>query len=143
MRRILSTFWMAIATALLTTAALAAQGPHFGSWGFDLSAMDTTVRPGEDFNRYASGAWLARTEIPADKSIISLRVLQSDAITVQLHDLLEAARAHADPATLEGKAGAFYAAFMDEARVERLGSGPLTARSPRSTRRAIARRLRA
>jgi putative endopeptidase len=125
MRHIAGSLWVAIATTWLTTTAIAADSPHFGSWGLDLSAMDTTVRPGEDFNRYASGAWLARTEIPADKSIISLRVLQSDAITAQVHDLLEAAHAHADPATLEGKAGAFYAAFMDEARVEALGSKPI------------------
>jgi putative endopeptidase len=125
MRRIVRNLWAAIATIGLATTAIAADGPHFGNWGFDLSAMDRTVRPGEDFNRYASGAWLARTKIPADKSIISLRVLQSDAITAQLHDLLQAAQAQANPATLEGKAGAFYGAFMDEARVQALGSKPI------------------
>jgi putative endopeptidase len=41
--------------------------PQYGAWGFDLSAMDRSVKPGDDFNRYASGAWLARTTIPADK----------------------------------------------------------------------------
>ncbi len=125
MPRMVWSLWTAIAATWLTTTAIAADSPRFGSWGFDLSAMDRSVRPGDDFNRYASGTWLARTEIPADKSIISLRVLQSDAITAQLHELLQAAQAHADPNSLEGKAGAFYAAFMDEARVHALGGKPI------------------
>ena len=41
--------------------------PHFGTWGVDLSAMDTSVKPGDDFQRYTSGKWLDATEIPADR----------------------------------------------------------------------------
>ena len=52
--------------------------PMYGAWGFDLTAMDRSVAPGSDFNHYASGAWLARTTIPADKPIASLRYLMSD-----------------------------------------------------------------
>src|SRR6185436_14186457 len=80
-----------------------------------------------DFNRYASGAWLDRTEIPPDKSIISLRVLMSDRIEARLHAMLEAAaaKAPARAVTLPDKAGAFYRAFMDEKRIEALGSRPI------------------
>ncbi len=126
MRRILVAICAVVATLTFASAS-AADAPHFGPWGFDLSAMDASVRPGDDFNRYASGSWLAHTEIPADKAIQSLRVLQSDAITVQLRDLLQAAAAHPDPATLEGKAGAFYASYMDEGRIRDLGWKPLKA----------------
>ena len=54
-------------------AAQSSDKPQFGAWGLDLSAMDRQVLPGNDFNRYASGAWLARTQIPADKPMASLR----------------------------------------------------------------------
>jgi putative endopeptidase len=101
--------------------------PQFGVWGLDLTAMDRAVAPGQDFNRYASGAWLDRTTIPADKSIWSLRMQMTDRVEARLHGILEAAsaKAPARPATLEGKAGAFYKAFMDQKRVQALGAAPL------------------
>ena len=41
--------------------------PQYGAWGFDAAGEDTSVKPGDDFFRYANGAWLDRTQIPADK----------------------------------------------------------------------------
>jgi putative endopeptidase len=109
--------------------ALTSGKPQFGAWGLDLGAMDKQVLPGDDFNRYASGAWLARTQIPADKPMASLRYLMTDRTEQRLHELLTkaAATARAEPHTLEGKVGGFYQAFMDEARVEMLGAGPIAA----------------
>ena len=93
--------WIPLVGAAIAALALAGAGltqevgskPQYGAWGFDLTAMDRGVKPGDDFNRYANGAWLARTEIPADKSIASLRYLMSDRIEARLHDLLEHAAA--------------------------------------------------
>ena len=103
--------------------------PQFGAWGLDLSAMDRQVLPGNDFNRYASGTWLARTQIPADKPMASLRFLMTDRTEERLHGLMNeaAAAAPAEPNDLQGKVGAFYKAFMDEARVEKLGAEPIAA----------------
>ena len=118
----------ALAVALAATAAAeAADRPQFGAWGFDLTAMDAGVRPGDDFNRYANGAWLARTTIPADKPSQSLRFLMSDLTEARLHGIMEtaAAKAPVQPKTLEGKVGAFYRAFMDERRIEALGAKPI------------------
>ena len=120
---------LAAAVAALAGPALAQMGdkPQFGAWGFDLTAMDSSVRPGQDFNRYASGAWLARTEIAADKPIASLRLHMSDVTEARLHQMMEqaAADAPAQPVTLKDKAGAFYKAFMDEDRIEALGAKPI------------------
>ena len=44
---------------------------RFGSWGVDLDARDTSVRPGDDFDRYANGTWFRNTEIPADQASCS------------------------------------------------------------------------
>src|SRR5580704_12819123 len=33
----------------------------------DTAGMDTSVKPGDDFFKYANGSWLAKTEIPADR----------------------------------------------------------------------------
>lgn len=114
-----------VGSLIVATGVPAADAPFFGQWGLDLAAMDTGVRPGEDFNRYASGAWLHRTAIPADKAIISLRDEQTDRITARLHELMEAAAASAGPATTDGKVGAFYRSYMNEARVQALGPAPI------------------
>jgi putative endopeptidase len=114
-------------TATPSLAAEPAAKPVFGAWGFDLTAMDRGARPGQDFNRYASGAWLDRTTIPEDKSIWSLRVQMTDRVEGRLHGILEAAaaKAPARPTTLQGKAGGFYKAFMDEKRIQALGAQPI------------------
>jgi len=110
-----------------TPLAHAADAPpaklKYGTWGFDLPGMDTKTKPGDDFFRYANGAWLDRTQIPSDKAAYSLRVIMTDLTEQRLRDLLEAAGSKATdkPTTLEEKAGAFYRSFMDEARVEQLG----------------------
>ncbi|MEO8742249.1 MAG: M13 family metallopeptidase N-terminal domain-containing protein, partial [Lysobacteraceae bacterium] len=98
--------------------------PLYGNWGFDLANMDKSIKPGDDFFRYANGAWIDKTEIPADKSAVSLRLAMSDMTEQRLHGMMEDAAAHAthEPTTLDGKVGAFYKSFMDTARVDALGS---------------------
>src|SRR3954465_12374977 len=97
--------------------------PQYGAWGFDTEGADPKTKPGDDFFRYANGAWLDRTEIPADKPGYSLRLMMTDLTEQRLHDLMEetAKKAEPKPATIEGKVGAFYKSFMDEARIENTG----------------------
>ena len=101
--------------------------PLYGAWGYDLTGADKGTRAGDDFFRFANGTWLDHTQIPADKPGISLRSAMSDRTEGQLHDLMEqaAAKAQHQPADLEGKIGAFYKSFMDEARVENAGAQPI------------------
>ena len=97
---------------LLAAGAGLAAGPaalKYGAWGVDLTARDLNIRPGDDFLQYANGAWLGRTPIPADKSSVSLRLYESDLAETRLHAIMEDAgkKATREPATLEGKVGAF------------------------------------
>jgi putative endopeptidase len=116
-----------LAIGLVQPAPAQTPKPQYGAWGYDLSAMDRGVKPGDDFNRYANGAWIDRTTIPADKPAASLRYDMSDLAEARLHELMQAAAAKAgrDPRTVEAKMGAFYAAFMDEGRIAGLGTMPL------------------
>jgi len=120
---------LALACLTVTGGANAedAAKPLYGAWGIDLTAMDPQVKPGDDFNRYASGAWLARTQIPADKPMASLRYEMTDRTQARLHDLLEAAAASAaaPPVSLQDKVGLFYKSFMDESRLDALGAEPI------------------
>ena len=100
--------------------APAAAKPHFGTWGVDLSAMDTAVKPGDDFQRYTSGKWLDATEIPADRPSVGA-----------FNDLRETTQEQLQKLITEGPADAkyraFYDSYMDEAGVEKLGLAPLKA----------------
>ncbi|EAQ28722.1 metalloendopeptidase PepO [Erythrobacter sp. NAP1] len=39
----------------------------FGTWGVGLQTIDQNVDPGDDFNAYVNGKWIAANEIPADR----------------------------------------------------------------------------
>jgi putative endopeptidase len=115
--------------AILACGAARAEGPAplYPPFGVDLSARDLAVRPGDSFFGYANGAWIARTEIPADKPFMTTGQVLRDRAEAQLRTLIEtaAARAGHEPTTLEGKVGAYYRAFLDEAHIEALGLRPL------------------
>jgi putative endopeptidase len=103
--------------------------PMYGAWGYDTAGADHSARPGDDFFRYANGGWLDRTAIPADKPSYSLRWVMSDTTEARLHRLMEAAATTAThaPSGIEGKVGAFYKAFMDQRRIDALGTTPIAA----------------
>jgi putative endopeptidase len=103
--------------------------PLYGALGYDSAGVDKATKAGDDFFRFANGAWLDHTEIPADKPGVSLRLMMADRTEGWLHDMMEQAAAHTphEPADPEGKMGAFYKSFIDEARVEQLGAKPITA----------------
>ena len=90
----------------------------FGSWGVDLDARDTSVKPGDDFDRFANGGWFARTEIPADQASAGVDYDVYNLTQRQLRQLVTDA-----PAT--SQVGGLYQSFIDEARVEALGAKPL------------------
>jgi putative endopeptidase len=123
---------MALALAAATSAAApmpprAAAEPLYPPAGLDMSATDPSVRPGDSFFEYSNGGWIARTAIAADKPYITAGQMIRDRTEAQLRTLIEAAAAEAgrEPTSLEGKVGAFYRAFMDEARLEALSARPL------------------
>src|SRR3979411_960201 len=113
--------------SLAGTFAQSPEKPQYGAWGFDTEGADLKAKPGDDFFRYANGAWLDRVQIPADKPGYSLRLAMSDLTEQRLHDRMEetSKKAEAKPATIEGKVGAFYKSFMDEARIEKAGASSL------------------
>jgi putative endopeptidase len=145
------TFLMALAIALFRltspTHAQESAKPMLGDAGLDTTAQNPAIRPGDDFYGYVNGAWLDRASIPADRFAYTRRLEMTDRVEARLHDMMQsgAARAPHEPHDLEGKVGAFYKAFMDEERAQRLGSGPIAAelaavRSSKS-RSALAARM--
>jgi predicted metalloendopeptidase len=99
--------------------------------GLDLAGFDRSVRPQDDLYRFAGGAWLARTEIPPDRSNYGAFSVLDDAARESVHQLLDAAataaRAGAPHGSDDQKLGDFHASFMDTDRLAQLGTGPLQA----------------
>ena len=116
-----TTCW-AVPAAAQTAAPAAMAAPHakLGTWGVDLSARDLSVKPGDDFQKYASGTWLKNTAIPADKPEASSFYELFDLSQDQLKALVTNAAA-------DSKYGAMYRSMMDEAAVEAKGLAPLKA----------------
>ena len=91
---------------------------RFGTWGVDLNTRDLSVKPGDDFQRYAAGKWMDETDIPADKSQNGVGSELADRNQEQLRAIV----ALSPPSS---QIGAFYASYMDEARLETLDFAPL------------------
>ena len=110
----------ALALALATPAF--AQTP--ASPGLDLAGMDKSVKPGDDFFAYANGSWLKSTEIPADRSSWGVGAELTEKTTAEVSDLIKGAQA-ARPGTEARKVGDYYAAFLDQARIDARGMAPI------------------
>ena len=97
-----------------------------GGWGIALDDRDPAVRPGDNFYMSQNGAWFARSELnPRNPSRAYWRDLQRLAPRRALGLLRDAAAHSAAPESAEGKAGAFYRAFMDEKTIEEKRIAPL------------------
>ena len=101
--------------------------PRYGTWGFDLSGRDTSVRPGDSFMRHANGAALDRLQIPSDRtsygSFNLLRELSDNRVKVMIDALV--ARTDLVTGSDEQKIADAYRSYMDEARLETLDAQPL------------------
>ncbi|MBU2153311.1 MAG: M13 family metallopeptidase [Alphaproteobacteria bacterium] len=97
-----------------------------GTFGFDVSGMDTSVDAGDDFFRYGVGKWVDRTEIPADRSNLSAFAVIAETTAKRTRAIIEdSAKADAPQGSEARKIGDYFASFMDEARIEALGASPL------------------
>ncbi|HET9272568.1 MAG TPA: M13 family metallopeptidase [Vicinamibacterales bacterium] len=96
------------------------------SHGLDVTAIDRSVDPGDDFYAFANGAWLKRTEIPADRSTWGPGDAMTEEAARRTRELLEeAARTAPAAGTVQQQAADYYASYMDEAGIEATGTAPL------------------
>jgi len=115
--------------AMGTNAGAAGSGkPAIGNWGFDMSAMDTSVKPGDDFFRYAGGTWMKNTQIPADRSRWgSFNILAAKSEEDIKNIIEETARRNNPKGSIEQKVADFYNSFLDTAKIDALGMKPFEA----------------
>jgi predicted metalloendopeptidase len=113
------TLTVAVAGAA-SPAAMPAASPH----GVDLAGIDRSVAPGDDFFRYANGAWLKVTEIPPDRSSYGPGEQLTELTAERTAELVR--NTSGAPAGSEArKIGDYYASFMDEDGIEKKGLEPV------------------
>ncbi|HEY5689900.1 MAG TPA: M13 family metallopeptidase N-terminal domain-containing protein, partial [Cyclobacteriaceae bacterium] len=103
----------------------AQQDQHFT--GLELTNMDTTARPQDDFFRFANGGWLALTTIPDDRgNWTSFSELSELNNTILLEVIKNATQ---NPNYVEGtdqrKVANFYRVGMDSLLAEKVGAAVL------------------
>lgn len=121
----------AVGVALLAVAApaltqSASNAPRYGNFGVDLTSIDKSVKPGDDFWTYVNGGWDKRTEIAADRASAGYGVKLTEEAEVNVRKILDDMAANPAQFGAKGKQiGDFYFSWMDEAGIEARGTAPL------------------
>jgi putative endopeptidase len=94
--------------------------------GISISHMDRSIKPGDNFYEFANGAWLQKTEIPADRASIGGFTALDVIANENTHNLIdEAAKAKAAPDTPTRRIADLFNSYMDEAGIESRGIAPI------------------
>jgi putative endopeptidase len=109
-----------------TSNGATASGAHaqIGDFGLDLTTRDPSVKPGDDFYRYAEGHWLDTHTIPADRAIWGVFTELDERARADLRQLVEAIPADVAPGSPQQKVRDFYRSYLDTDAIERAGLIP-------------------
>jgi len=124
MKSILRFLAFVVATCVLALCAqnASAQEVH----GIAVASIDRSVKPGDDFYRYANGEWIKGKEIPPDRTEVDVWSKLGDQSNQRTADLI-AEIAKSNPAAGSGarKVADLYNSYMDEAGIEAKGLAPV------------------
>ncbi|MEL7445637.1 MAG: M13 family metallopeptidase [Pseudomonadota bacterium] len=116
---------------LLTDAAAATAEDQatptmdFGSWGVGLDMVDQAVQPGDDFNAYVNGKWIAANEIPADRQRFGAFDMLREGATRDVRSLVETLVAsQPQPGTQARRIVDAYNAYLDVEAIDASGLVP-------------------
>ena len=98
---------------------------RFGTWGIDLTGMDTSVKPGDSFYDYVNGTATKNMVIPADKTSYGSFIALSDLSEARSKAIVLDLAAKKGLTGDEAKIAALYNTMMDEATVEKLDVAPI------------------
>ena len=94
--------------------------------GIDKSLIDASVKPGDDFDKYANGAWEKSAVIPDDKSNISVFSTINDEAQKREAALVdEIVKSNPSDGSDEARIANFYKAYMHTGAIEKRGLSPI------------------
>jgi 3-(3-hydroxy-phenyl)propionate hydroxylase len=111
---------------------LAAASPAIPPWGFDLGGMDRSAKPGDDFDRYASGAWKQAMPIPPDRSAWGPFAMLRAKAESDVKAIVDDIAGRPQPAgSIERKIADAYNAYLDTKAIEAgLAAGEVRENAP-------------
>ena len=118
---------LALATAgtMAIAAPAFAAKPVYGEWGYDPSAMDSSVKPGDDFWAYVNGTWDKKTQIAADRASAGPFVTLSDQAEKDVRQIVENLANDPNRDHLGQQVGDYYSSFVDTSAIDAAGTTPL------------------
>jgi putative endopeptidase len=127
MKLILGFSGVAVAcVAMAVLAAYAEDGSVSAVHGISVANIDRSVKPGDDFYNYANGAWIKRTDLPADRAEVDVFSKLADLSNKRTADLIaEIAKSNPPAGSATRKVADLYNSYMDEAAIEAKGLAPL------------------
>jgi putative endopeptidase len=118
--------YLSAATCLSILAAFAQQSPAPETHGIVVANLDRSVKPGDDFYRFANGDWIKRTEIPPDRAAVDVFTKLADLSNKRTNDLInEIAKSNAAAGSGERKVADLFNSYMNESAIEAKGMAPL------------------
>src|SRR4051812_29859810 len=115
----------ASALAIMPVSSANAAKPVYGAWGYEPSAMDSSVKPGDDFWAYVNGSWDKRTQIAADRASAGPFVTLSDGSERDVRQIVEQLANDPNRDQLGQQVGDYYSSYMDTSAIEAAGTAPL------------------
>ena len=123
-RAILSSFIVSL--VLAAVGAFAQDAAIQEGHGIVVANIDRSVKPGDDFYRFANGEWIKRTEIPPDRSGVDVWTKLTDLSNQRTADLIkELASSNPTAGSNSRKVADLFNSYMDEAAIEAKGLTPL------------------
>ena len=114
-----------VALFVVHSGGLGAAAQQLAS-GIDLTSLDRTCKPCDDFYQFANGGWIKNHPIPAAYPQFGTSNILVDKNRQVTHEILEAAaKSNAAAGTDEQKIGDYYASCMDTAAIQKAGTTPL------------------
>ena len=113
-----------LAAPCLSAQDSAAKTPE--THGIRVANMDPSVKPGDNFYLYANGAWIARTQIPADRAGVGVFSSLGEQSSKNVAAIIEEdAKSNPPAGSNARKIADLYNAYMDESAIEARGLKPL------------------
>jgi putative endopeptidase len=92
----------------------------------EITGIDNTVRPGDNFYRYVNGKWYDSISIPATQAGVGAYMFMNYPQRMRLQQILDSvSRGKYAAGSIEQMVGDFYASGMDTATIDKRGYDPI------------------
>jgi putative endopeptidase len=92
----------------------------------DVSGIDSSIKPGDDFFRYVNGRWYDTAKIADDQTGVGSYSFLNIPQKLLLQNILDSvSKMQNTPGSIDQKVGDFYASGMDTTTINQRGYGPI------------------